>query len=245
MSETRDGHRLGGVVAVAAAVAKPTVGHLVGQAFDRPLPGGVQLEGGPYQRGALGVWDDVRHLAAADRLADVEIAERGLVGVAAELGLLAHALADLAGEIGRVELGHEGVDALHQPPRGGLVEVLGDRDERHSPAAQQRADGDVIFHVPRQAVDLVDHDGLDVAVLADARQHGPQLGPIGRPRRLAPVDVLVDELPALVADAAHARFALGGDGEPFLGQVLLGLLLGRDPQVDHAAHRPPPLPTDP
>src|ERR1019366_9970383 len=49
--ETRDGDRLGRVVAVAAPVAKTPVGHLLGQALDRPLPGGLQLEGGPKRAG--------------------------------------------------------------------------------------------------------------------------------------------------------------------------------------------------
>ena len=37
VGETRDGHGLGRVVAVAPAVAKAPVGHLVGQALDDPL----------------------------------------------------------------------------------------------------------------------------------------------------------------------------------------------------------------
>ena len=169
------------------------------------------------------------HLAPTDRFADVEVAEGRLVRVAAELGLLAHALANLAGQVGRVELGHQRVDAFDQSARGGLVQVLGHRDEGDPAAAQQGADGDVVLHVAGQPVDLVDDDGLDVALLADPGQHGAQLRPVGRPGRLALVHVLVHQLPALVADAAHARLALGGDGEPLLGQVLLGLLLGRDP----------------
>ncbi|MGD0380318.1 MAG: hypothetical protein ABSC30_10070 [Acidimicrobiales bacterium] len=63
----------------------------------------------------------------------------------------------------------------------------------------------------------MDDDDLDVALFADPRQHGPQLGSVGRARRLALVDVLVEELPALISDAAHARLALRRDGEPILG----------------------------
>lgn len=241
----RDGHRLGRVVAVASPVAKAPVRHLLDQALDRPHAGGVQLEGDLDQWGTFGIADDVGHLAAADRLPDVQVAERGLVGVAAELRLLAHALSYFGRKVGRVELGHEGVDALDQASRGRLVQVLGDRNERHATAAKQRPDGDVVLHVPGQAVDLVDDDGLHVAVLGDPGQHRPKPRPIGRPGRLAFVDVLVDQLPALVTNAPDARLALGGDGEPVFGQVLLGLLLGRDPQVDHATHREPPLPSGP
>ncbi|MDA8315695.1 MAG: hypothetical protein M0010_11055 [Actinomycetota bacterium] len=239
--ETRDGECLGRVVPIPAPVAKPAMGHLLGQALDRPFAGGVQLEGRPDQRGAFGIGDDVGNLATADGLADVQVTQGRLVRVATELGLLAHALSDLVRQVGRVELGHEGVDALDQPSRGGLVEVLGHRHERNAAPAQECPNGDMILHVPCQPVDLVDDDRLDVALLADPRQHRSQLRPVGRPRRLALADVLVEELPALVADAPDARFALGGDGEAVLGEVLLGLFLGRDPQVDHTAHRPPPL----
>ncbi len=65
--------------------------------------------------------------------------------------------------------------------------------------------------------------------------------PVGAPGRLAAVGVLVDQVPALVPDVADAGLALGGDGEPLLAVAVLGLLLGRDPQVDHAAHRRPPF----
>ena len=47
------------------------------------------------------------------------------MGVAPELGFLAHALPDLAGQVGRVELRHQGVDAFDQTPRHGLIQVLG------------------------------------------------------------------------------------------------------------------------
>ncbi len=241
----RHGERPGRVAIVAPPVAKPSVRHLLGQALDGPLSGGVQFEGGPHERGALGVADDVGHLAPADRLADVQVPEGRLVGVAAELRLPAHALPDLRRQVGRVELGHEGVYDFDEATRGGLVEALGHRDERHAAPAQERTDGDVVLHVPNEAVDLVDDDGLYVAVLCDARQHGPQPWPVGRPGRLALVHVLVDELSAFVADAPDARLALGGDGEPLFGEVLLGLVLGRDPQVDHATHREPPLPSGP
>jgi len=54
-----DGDRLGRVVAAAAPIAKAAVGHLVGQALDGPLSGGVQLEGSFDERSALGIGDDV------------------------------------------------------------------------------------------------------------------------------------------------------------------------------------------
>ena len=96
-------------------------------------------------------------------------------------------------------------------------------------AAQQGADGDVVLHVAGQPVDLVDHDGVDVAVLGDAGQHLLELRPVGASGRLAAVDVLVDQVPALVPDVADAGLALGGDGEAFLAVAVLGLLAGSRP----------------
>ena len=82
--------------------------------FEGPLAGRVQLERGGDVRGAFGVDHDVGDLAPAHRRADVGVTERCRMRPAAHLGLLAHALLDLAGEVGRVELGHQGVDALDQ-----------------------------------------------------------------------------------------------------------------------------------
>ncbi|MDA8276091.1 MAG: hypothetical protein M0029_12040 [Actinomycetota bacterium] len=239
VGEGGDADGLHGAV-TPAAVAQPSMGQFLDEAFERPLPGRVQLEGGGDVGGAFGVDDDVGDLAAADGLADVGVAERGGVGPAAHLGLLGHPLLDLAGEVGRVELGHEGVDALDETAGRGLLEVLGDRHERHTPAPQQGANRDVVFHVAGEAVDLVDHDRVDVCVLGDTGQHLLQLGPVGGAGGLAAVGVLVDEVPLAVADVADTSLALGGDGEAFLAFAMLGLLASRDPQVDHAAHRRPP-----
>ncbi|MBF6556630.1 MAG: hypothetical protein IVW52_10745 [Acidimicrobiales bacterium] len=85
----------------------------------------------------------------------------------------------------------------------------------------------MVLHVPGQSVDLVDDDRLDVAVLCDPSEHRSKLEPIGRAGGFALVDVLVDQLPALVADPAPAGLALSGDREAIFGQVLLGLILGR------------------
>jgi len=179
----------------------------------------------------------VGHLVAGDHLAQVHISERGAVGEPAHLRLLGEPLLDLGGEVGRVELGHERVDAFDQAARGGLLHVLGHRHQRHGLPPEQRPDGDVVLHVARQAVDLVHDDGVDVALLGDARQHGLQGRAVGRAGGLAAIGVLVDQVPAGVADVAGAGLALGGDGEALLALALLGLLTGGDPQVDHTAHR--------
>jgi len=75
--------------------------------------------------GALGVRDDVGDLPTGNDLTNVDVSERRGVWPAAHLGLLAHALLDLSREVGRVELGHQRVDALDQTTRGGLLDVLG------------------------------------------------------------------------------------------------------------------------
>ncbi|MDA8358356.1 MAG: hypothetical protein M0Z95_19170 [Actinomycetota bacterium] len=95
----------------------------------------------------------------------------------------------------------------------------------------------MVFHVPCQPVDLVHDDGVDVTLFSDAREHLLQRRPIGRARRLAAIDVLVDEAPAGVADVAGAGLPLGRDREALLALALLDLFAGRHPQVDHTAHR--------
>ena len=201
------------------------------------LAGGVQLEGQLNQGSALRIGNDARHSPMPDGLAHVAVADRRLLRIAAHLGLLHHALLHLSGKVGGVELRHQRVDALDQAAGGGLLELLLDRDEHHVAAAQRRADGDVVLDVAGQAIDLVDHDRVDVALLDDARQHGLQLGTVSAAGGLAAVGVLVGQLPALLADVAQAGLPLGRDGEALLGEVALGLLDGRDAQVDQASHR--------
>ena len=131
-----------------------------------------------------------------------------------------------------VDAAAELVDALDEAARRGLLKVLGDRHERDAPAAQQGADGDVVFHVAGETVDLVDHDGVDVGVVCDASQHLLQLVPVGGAGGLAAVGELVSQIPALVADVADAGLALGGDGEAFLAFAVLGLFASGDSQPE-------------
>jgi hypothetical protein len=154
------------------------------------------------------------------------------MGPAALLGLLGHALACLGGQVGRVELGHERVDALHQPSGRGLLQVLGDRDQHNPAAAQQGPNGDMVLHVAGEAVDLVHHNGIDVAVILDAGEQRLELGAVGSSSRLPAVRILVDKIPALIENMPDTRLALGGDRQPFVG-----LFFGGDSQVDGAAHR--------
>jgi hypothetical protein len=170
-----EAERLGWVVA-AAAVTQPPGGQLGGEPLQGPVPGGVQLEGGQDVVGAVGVGLDAGDQPPAEGFAEVAVAEGGLVGPAALFGLLGHALADLGGQIRRVELGHEGVDALGEAALGAVVQRLDHADQLDPEAAEQGPDGDVVFEVAGEPVDLVDHYYLDVALLLDAGQHGLEGG---------------------------------------------------------------------
>lgn len=223
--------------AAGSAVGQPPVRELGGKALQGPVAGRVQVERGGDVGGAVGVGHDPGDLPPPDHLPGVGVAEGGGVREPALLGLLGHALADLAGEVGGVELGHQRVDAFHQPTRRRLLQVLGDADQRDAALAQQRADRDVVFHVPRQPVQLVDHDRVHVPVFGDAGEQGLEGGPVGGAGTFAAVGVLVGDAPAGIGDAPGARLPLGGDGEAFGAFAFLGLLSGGDPQVDHTPHR--------
>ena len=99
----------------------------------------------------------------------------------------------------------------------------------------------MILQVAGEAVDLVDDDRVDVALLGDALEHLLEGGTVGGTRRLAAIDVLVNELPALRADVAHARLALRGDGEALLAFALFDLLARRHAEIDHRSHGRPPF----
>ncbi|HEY8755648.1 MAG TPA: hypothetical protein VIN65_04770 [Candidatus Dormibacteraeota bacterium] len=201
------------------------------------LAGGIQLESELHHWRALRIGNDARHTAMSDRLADVAVADRCLLRIAAHLGLLHHALLHFGGKVGRIELSHQRVNAFNQTTGRGLLQLLADRDKSHIATAQRRANGDMVLDVAGQAVDLVDHDRVDVALFDDAPQHGLQLGAVDAAGGLAAVGVLVDQLPTLLADVAQAGLPLCRDGEALLGQVALGLLGGGDAKVDQASHR--------
>jgi hypothetical protein len=74
------------------------------------------------------------------------------------LGFLGHALADLGGQVGRVELGHQRVDALGEAALWAVIQRLDHADQLNPQAAEQGPDGDVVFQVAGKPVHLVnDH----------------------------------------------------------------------------------------
>jgi hypothetical protein len=139
---------------------------------NRVLAGRVKPECLPNQARPLVVELHLGHVPAGDLLSDVGVADGRPARPTTHLGFLGHALSDLAGQVGRVELGHERVDALHEPPRGRLLDVLGHRDQLHPRVAERRSDGHVVLHGTGEAIDLVDDDRADPA-LGHQAEKGP------------------------------------------------------------------------
>jgi hypothetical protein len=139
------------------------------------------------------------------------------------LAFWGHAFADLGGQIGRVELGHEGVDAFGEAALGAVIQRLDHADQLHPEAAEQGPDGDVVFEVAGEPVDFVDHHHLHVAVALDAGQHGLEGGPVGAAGALAPLDVLPDDGDGVVGGVAGAGLALGGQRQAVLVKALVDL----------------------
>nr|WP_286720639.1 MULTISPECIES: hypothetical protein [unclassified Microbacterium] len=191
----------------------------------------------PDQLGTLGV--DL-HVADFSALgvggADVEVAEWGLGGGAAEGGLLDHALGDLLGEVEGVELGHRGQDAVHQHPGRGLVDVLGDRDQGDVGTAQGGVDDCVVEPVAGEAVDLVD-DAVLHRIRSQVVEHLLQRATPGGLGGLAGFDELLDDDRAELLGLPGGGITLGGDGQALFEAVAGGLVLGRDPQVGHCRHQ--------
>jgi hypothetical protein len=145
------------------------------------------------------------------------------------LGVLAHALDGLGREVHRVELVDDLDHPLVEEALGGLgVEVLGDRLDGDAVLAEQALEEDGLLAVPAEPVELVDEDGVH-AVLPAVADHGAEAGALvgGGVGGLALVDELGDDaVVGALLDPAVEELALRGDGD-----VLLGLLLGRDAAV--------------
>ncbi|WGP06171.1 hypothetical protein QFE97_00055 [Bacillus subtilis] len=206
-------------------------GQFVVELADGPVAGGVGLERPLDQRCAFGVEFDganlTAHLVAGT---DVEVADGGLAEGAAADGLLGHAFGDLGCQVPGVELCDGRHDAVQQHPGGGLVDVLGGRDEHDPGLLKGEVDGHVVGAVAGEPVDLVD-DAVGDFVGLDVLDHPHQVGPVGGLGRGSGVDELLhDRRAELVGFAAH-RVALGGDGEAFVGAALGCLFTGGDPQV--------------
>jgi hypothetical protein len=111
------------------------------------------------------------------------------------------------------------VDALHEPPRRCLLDVLGHRHQLDPGVAERGSDGHVVLHRAGEAIDLVDHDGAD-ATLGHLSQHGLQHRTIGGAGGLSRVGELLGEVPAALGDVTKAGLPLGRDRVALAGLVL-------------------------
>jgi hypothetical protein len=216
---------------VPQAVPQAPVGQSLGQRGEGQVARGVALEGPHDERGLL---IGLEHRLAATPgpvSSDVPVSERGADRPAALRRLLVHALADFLAEVGRVELGDRGEDALHELAGGRVLQGFGDRVQLHACLPKRGANCCVVLEVPGQPIELVDHKAVDAGVLGQTCQHRLELRPDGGPGRLAPIDVLVGELPAAIGDEPAAGLGLGWDRV-----TLLGLLSCRDPEVGDGLH---------
>jgi hypothetical protein len=143
-----------------------------------------------------------------------------------------HALrAQLALELG------EGQHHVQRQPahRGGGVEVLGDRDESHAVLFKDLDQLGEVHQGAGQAVDLVDHDAVDLAGL-DVGQQALQGGPLqGTAGEAAVVVTVGHQDRALAALAGHVGLAgvpLGVEGV----ERHIEALVGRLARIEESLH---------
>src|ERR1700686_3731790 len=144
--------------------------------------------------------------------------------------LVADALAgDLALELGEGQQHVEG----QSPHAGRGVEGLGHRDEGDAVLIEQLDELGEVGQRPGQAIDLVDHDDVDPALL-DVGEQFLQRWPFHRaPGEPAIVIMISDHLPSLMGLALHIcrrRLALSVEGV----ELLLEALVRGDTGVDRA-----------
>ncbi|MDX3173464.1 hypothetical protein PV382_14335 [Streptomyces scabiei] len=108
---------------------------------------------------------------------DVQVAEWSLARGATGLGLLAHPLVHLGGEVAGVELRDGRHDAVEQHPGGGLVDVFRRGDQSRAGLLDRQSDLDVVHAVPCQAIHLVDEHVVD-GVFCEVAQHPLEVGPV-------------------------------------------------------------------
>lgn len=171
--------------------------------------GGVQLERHPDEWTALGIDHDCTDFTPFVLLADVEVADRGTSDRAPAGDLLAHLVADVgAGRAGLV-LVHGVEHRAHEVADGGVLGVVGYRDE-DGPGGTEVALGD--GGVDRVAVHTrtgVDDHVVDIALGLDPGHHllelrsGLDLG--GSTPRL---HVLIDDAAGSLASMFHEKHTL-------------------------------------
>ena len=161
-------------------------GEMVSESRQRPTVGGVLGESLSDEGAADRVDVNPAGLpAAAVAALPVEITEWCAADGAAGAGLLAHPLDDLGGQVARVELGDAAHDAVQQHPTRRLVNVLAGGDQPHAGLVKRPGDLHIVGPVPRQAIQLVDDDVVNLPVLCQVGQHLLQFGTVGAAGGLA------------------------------------------------------------
>lgn len=161
-------------------------GEVVSEGRQRPTVGGVLGEGLGDEGAANRVDVDPAGLPAlAVAALPVEIAKRGAADGAAGAGFLTEAFDHLGGQVARVELGDGGHDAVQQHAAGSLVNILTGGHQAHAGLVKRPIDLHIVRPVPRQAIQLVDNDVINPAVLRQVSQHPLQPGTIDAAGRLA------------------------------------------------------------
>lgn len=205
-----------------------------GEAANGVLARGVGVERPGHERRALPVDRDGAVLAAVVDGAGVEVADGCAADGSAVFDLLAHAFDDFVREVAGVELGDAAHDAVEENPAGGLVDVLAGGDETDAVFVEALVKGDVVGAVAGEAVEFVDDDVVDVALLGfEVAQHLLQRGPVcGGSGHPAFNELFDDHRPDRLR-LLLVRVALRGDRESFFASAAFGLLASGDAQVGH------------
>ena len=161
-------------------------GEMVRESRQRPPVGGVLGEslGDEWAANRVNV-DPAGLPALAVAALPVEVAERGPADGPAGAGLLTEAFDHLGGQVARVELGDGAHDAVQQHPTRRLVNILTGGHQAHAGLVKRPIDLHIVRPVPRQAIQLMDNDIVNPAVLRQVSQHLLQFGAVGATSRLA------------------------------------------------------------
>ena len=127
---------------------------------------------------------------------------------------LSHSPRHVLRQIFTVELIHGLYDGLHELAGGGVVGVLGDRDNPDALAPEHGLEGDGVLSLPGEPRKLPDDDdlegGLRMAALLD---HLPELGPVGDAAAFGLVHVLAGHGVAVGPGVFLERPQLGGHAQ--------------------------------
>mgnify|MGYP000917178560 CR=1 FL=1 len=124
---------------------------------------------------------------------------------------------------------------MQEHAAGGLVDILAGGDQAHAGLVKRPADVDIVGAIAGQAVELVDDDVVNPAVLCQVGQHLLQPGAVGAAGGLAAVGELFDDEGSHGLGFAAVGFALGWQGESLFGPAALGLFAGGDADVGDGA----------